>query len=60
MLKSEREIDTIRGKMLCGAADNDEIKDFLSYVIKLEELVENASCEDFYGTEGWKHSIGWE
>ena len=59
-LKSERELNEIRGKMLVGAATPAELSDFLFYVGKLEMLVEDASMEDFYGTEGWQHKIGLE
>ncbi len=24
------------------------------------DLVEEASCEDFWGSEGWKHRMGWD
>lgn len=59
-VKSEKEINMIRGKLLVKKAKEDEIKDFLHYVDVLESLVEEASQEDFYGTEGWKHRIGWD
>lgn len=29
-------------------------------VQKLEDLVEEAGCEDFYGTDGWRHRFGWD
>lgn len=48
---SEKEIDTIRGKMLVAAATAKELAEFLEYVSKLEALVEEASGEDFYGTQ---------
>lgn len=59
-LKSEQEIDMIRGKMLVNAATQEELHDFLFYVSFIEGMVEDASNEDFYGTEGWRHLIGWE
>lgn len=59
-LKSEAELYEIRGKMMVNAASQQEVFDFLSYVNVLESLVEDASCEDFYGTEGWRESIGLE
>lgn len=59
-LKSERELDMIRGKMLVGAATSDELQAFLTYVSTLEGLVEEASKEDFWGSEGWRHKIGWD
>ena len=59
-LKSEREIDMIRGKMLVAAATADELAEFLKYVSAIENLVEEASNEDFYGTGGWQRRLGWE
>ena len=56
----EREIDMIRGKMLVNAASKEELHTFLFYVTALECLVDEASMEDFYGTEGWRHAIGWD
>jgi hypothetical protein len=58
-VKSKQEINIIRGKMMCGHADRKDLSDFLYYVSKLESMVEEASLEDFYGTEGWEHYIGW-
>ena len=58
-LRSEKEIDMIRGKMLVNAATKEELHDFLFYVSELESLVEEASMEDLYGTEGWRHKLGW-
>lgn len=57
---SEKELDMIRGKMLVAAATQEELHDFLRYVSVIEGLVEDASIEDFYGTEGWRHRIGWD
>jgi len=51
-------LNEIRGKMLVGHATTEELHDFLTYVTALEGLVEDASIEDFYGTEGWQHHLG--
>lgn len=59
-LKSERKLDEIRGKLMAGVANQQETWEFLSYVVALESLVEEASSEDFYGTEGWRKAIGLE
>ena len=56
----ERKINEIRGKMLVGHASIEELQTFLNYTVVLESLVEDASNDDFYGTEGWKHHIGWD
>ena len=59
-LKSEKELNIIRGKMLVAAATKEELAEFLTYVSAIEALVEEASNEDFYGTRGWQHRLGWE
>ena len=59
-VKSEREIDMIRGKMSVNAATQEEVMEFMKYVVFLESMVEEASCEDFYGTDGWRHRLGWD
>ncbi len=56
-IKPMRALDTIRGKMMVRAATPEELRDFLTYVTALEGLVEEASMEDFYGTEGWQHRL---
>jgi hypothetical protein len=57
-LKTQRELNVIRGKMLVAAASPRELQDFLTYVTALEALVEEASMADCYGTEGWRRRIG--
>jgi hypothetical protein len=59
-LKTEKEIDTIRGKMLVAKATQEELTAFLLYVSKLETLVEEASAEDLYGSHGWRYRLGWD
>lgn len=67
-LKNKEEIDIIKGKLHCfigvenehSCASKEDILNFLKYVKSLEELVEEASQQDFYGTEGWQHKIGLE
>jgi hypothetical protein len=60
MMKTEREIDTIRGKLLVGHTTVEENHAFLEYVSFIEGLVEDASIDDYFGTEGWRHLIGWD
>lgn len=59
-LLSERELDEIRGKMLVNAATQEELHDFLTYVSKLEGLLIDADNEDFFGSEGYRHRLGWD
>lgn len=57
-LRTEQELDMIRGKMLCGHATLEEQQDFFTYVSKIEGLLEEADNDDYFGTEGWRHCIG--
>jgi hypothetical protein len=57
---TEREINIIRGKLVAGAASRKEIERFLVYVSAIEALVEEASDQDVYGTEGYQHRLGWD
>lgn len=59
MVKTEQEIDMIRGRMLAGHTTVKELHEFLYYVTVLESLIDEAENEDFYGTEGWRHRVGW-
>ena len=44
--------------MICSAASQKELQDFLTYVSALELLLEEADNDDYFGTEGWRHKIG--
>lgn len=59
MPRTEREINEIRGKLLVSAASQKEINDFLRYTSELESLVDEADGDDYFGTEGWRHRVGW-
>lgn len=56
-LRSEEELDMIRGKMMVGAATAKEQQDFLTYVATIEGLLESADSDDYFGTEGWRNQI---
>ena len=58
-MRPEKELNIIRGKMMINAATQYETDKILEYINTLEALVEEASDADFYGTEGWRHRIGW-
>jgi hypothetical protein len=57
-LRSESELDMIRGKMMVAAATDKEQRDFLTYVASIEGLLEEADNDDYFGSEGWRHRIG--
>ena len=39
---------------------NDDVYDLLDYINILEDLLDEADQEDFFGTEGWRHHAGIE
>lgn len=53
-----RDLDAIRGKMLVAAASQEELHEFLRYVVDLERLLDEADGDDYFGTEGWLHRLG--
>lgn len=59
-MKTEKELDIIRGKMLVNKASQNELQDFLEYVNAIEALLDEGDMDDMYGTEGWRHRIGFD
>jgi hypothetical protein len=53
-MKNERELNIIRGKILVSKATPEEADDFMEYVDKMEELLDETDYADFFGTEGWR------
>lgn len=51
---------TVKGQILSGSADHEDVVDWMNVIEKVFEMVDEASCEDFYGTEGYKHALGWD
>ena len=59
-MKSEKEINMIRGKMVAECATFNEMMDFLDYVEALEKMLNDGNDYDVFGTQGWKYHLGWE
>lgn len=57
-LLSDRELNTIRGKALVGHASKEEILSVFGHLDALEEKLDETDCDDFFGTEGWRHFFG--
>lgn len=55
---TERELDVIRGKLLVANATVPECHAFLKHVSQLEEMLDEADLDDYFGTEGWRHRLG--
>lgn len=55
---SEKKLFEIRGKALVEAATTAEILSVFEYIDILEYLLDEADCDDTWGTEGWRKAIG--
>lgn len=53
-----RDINITTGKLLVNMADQAEINAYLRYVAELENLLDEADLDDYFGTEGWQHRLG--
>lgn len=53
-------IERIRGRLEINQANQADINIFLDYHDAVVALVEEASNEDFYGTEGYERRLGWD
>ena len=57
-LLTEREINTIRGKMSVGHASTAELQSVFGHLDMLEMALDKADEDDMLGTEGWRHFVG--
>ena len=55
---SDRELNTIRGKALCGHASVEEILQVFGHIDSLHDALDECDNNDALGTEGWRHYIG--
>lgn len=58
--QSEGSFYSIEERIRLKTATFEEIDYFMEVVRKLIEMAEEASAEDFFGTEGFKHTLGWD
>ena len=57
-LLSDRELNTIRGKALVGAATTHEVLSVFAHLDLLEMWLDEIDQDDNFGTEGWRHAAG--
>lgn len=48
------------GLLRANDLTDNEAKQLHTDLIELFQLCDELDCEDAFGTEGWKHNIGWE
>lgn len=55
---TEKQLNTIRGKTMAGAATGDEHMDVFRHLDTLVEKLDEFEQDDTFGTEGWRHAFG--
>ena len=48
------------GKLASNALTKKEAKQLYDDIMKLMEKCDELDCEDAFGTEGWRHILGWD
>lgn len=51
-------ISQIRGKASVGHHTQQEVMQLLGHILAIEEKLDSADYDDFFGTEGWRHWMG--
>ena len=54
----DSELNIIRGKSMVGKAVPREILSVFAHLDELEMQLDELDGEDYFGTEGWRHSFG--
>jgi len=57
-LLTEKEIYTIRGKAIAGAASPEELMSVFSHYDIIEQKLDEFDEDDTFCTEGWRHYFG--
>jgi hypothetical protein len=53
----DKKLNTIRGKNLVGKATKEDVFYVFETLDCLEQWLEEAECDDTFGTEGWRHAF---
>lgn len=59
-LLTERELGIIEGKIEVGHITKEDANKLLYYIEELHGLLNEGDQDDAFGTEGWRHRIGFE
>lgn len=54
---TERQLNIIRGKAMCGKATPKEILSVFEHYDLIEMELDERDGEDYFGTEGWRHAF---
>lgn len=58
---SEKQFYKLLGKIQAGKPlTEDEFSNFEEVIDSMTDLMNDADSDDAFGTEGWKHRMGWD
>ena len=61
MQEREKEYRLLLGKLIVGQPLSDaEAQTFADTLYQFECLLDSADHDDYFGTEGWRHMLGWD
>lgn len=60
MVNSEKKYNILLGKLAVGELTQEERSDLIETIQTFEELLDEADRDDYFGTEGWRHRLGWD
>lgn len=57
---NEKQFNICIGKIMAGKAlDEDDAHEFVDTLSDIESLLDDGDQDDVFGTEGWRHCLGW-
>lgn len=58
---TEKEYHICIGKIISGnPLSNEDAARFVDMIAKFEEMLDEGDQDDVFGTEGWRHNLGWD
>lgn len=53
-----KELNILRGKNLASGSTAEDVNKLFQHIDALEDLLDEADDEDFFGTQGWRYRAG--
>lgn len=57
---NESEFDRFIGYLEAYMADDDRVEKFIECIGEMQSMLDDADQDDYFGSEGWRHRIGWD
>jgi hypothetical protein len=58
---TEKEFNVCIGKILAGKGLSEEDAiNFVEDVNEMQSMLDDGDQEDYFGSEGWRHRMGWD